>query len=217
LRNLLGDAACNWSDIRSGAKSDYELQRSFNAASGLPRASVFAIRRGSVLRLEGKGIPKLREQLSKHTALGERTWEGYGRFVLDHYPLDEAVDDPASDPFEQLIVSSEPIGKREAVIRHAESYEKQLKQANLKLPSRSRLGQLLDAVRSLGDSATAEQLRKCLEPFEQATKKKSGQPWKVFFPDNDAEKDLRKKLPKHARDAQLFVETLISLSEYNDK
>ncbi len=58
----------------------------FNAASGWPRPAAFAIRRGSVLQVKGEGAGALHARLAQRLAdnkpLGERTWEGFGRFRL---------------------------------------------------------------------------------------------------------------------------------------
>src|SRR6266542_5120830 len=63
----------------------------FNAASGLPRAAAVAIRRGSVFRIErlASSTTILQpwrtalRQAARNGGLGERTAEGFGRFVLD--------------------------------------------------------------------------------------------------------------------------------------
>lgn len=213
LRDLLGETAGDWAAIHPmGAKSDYDIVRAFNASSGLPRAPVCAIRRGSVLRLEGAGITDLRQQLATRPMLGERGWEGHGRFLLDHYPLAEAVMEQDADAgdFEPINRSSPAIGRQEAVIRQAEAYMAQL---SGKQPSRSQFGQLLDAVRALGAEATTKQLQEALETFVAASSKKSGEGWKTLFDASKPSQDLRQQLPRTASAAQLFIEVMISLSE----
>lgn len=61
----------------------------FNAASGLPRAPVQVIERGSAIRVWGAGAQALRAKLAAKltTGLGEATWAGFGRFRLDFDPL----------------------------------------------------------------------------------------------------------------------------------
>lgn len=59
----------------------------FNAASGLRRAAAVAIRRGSCWRIRGENSHRLAEALARLPALGERTDEGCGRFVLDAQPI----------------------------------------------------------------------------------------------------------------------------------
>ena len=61
----------------------------FNSATGLPRAAALAIKRGSVFRLQGEkeALESWRQALAalveQGKGLGERTVEGFGRFVLD--------------------------------------------------------------------------------------------------------------------------------------
>ena len=212
LQDLLGDAACDWAAIHLiGVKSDYEIVRAFNASSGLPRAPAGAIRRGSVLRLGG-AVQPLRQQLMEHTALGERVWEGHGRFLLDHDPLIKALDDADPERFKPLISVSSAIGEREAIIQQAEAYYRRL-DGKGKLRSRSQFGQLLEVVRSFPDVLDREQVRELLTPFEQAARKKSGQAWQLLLNPARSSQDIREQLPLNARHTQLFVEVLISLSE----
>lgn len=212
LQDVLGADAGHWGAIRTvGAKSDYEIVRTFNASSGLPRAPVGAIRRGSVLRLQGD-VQALREHLMQNTALGERVWEGHGRFLLDHYPLDEALDDTEPERFKPLSSIDSAIGEQEAILQQATDYYRQLGRKS-SLPSRSQLGQLLDVVRSFPNAPDRALIRQRLAPFEQAARKKSGQAWQVLFSSTDPQRDLREQLPANARHAQRFIELLISLAE----
>jgi len=55
----------------------------FNGTSRLPRMPAFAVRRGSVFRVEGVGIKELARMAAAGRWLGERTHEGFGRFRLD--------------------------------------------------------------------------------------------------------------------------------------
>lgn len=55
----------------------------FNATSGLPRAPALALRRGSCWKIAGKGGEALAQALHAKGALGERTGEGFGRFMID--------------------------------------------------------------------------------------------------------------------------------------
>jgi len=55
----------------------------FNAASGLQRSPVLALRRGSRWKLQGAGAPALAAALATRDALGERTREGFGRFRIE--------------------------------------------------------------------------------------------------------------------------------------
>lgn len=57
--------------------------RGFNAASGLPRAPVYGIKRGSSYRIGGAGAVKVLRSLAIRKALGQGTHLGFGRFRLD--------------------------------------------------------------------------------------------------------------------------------------
>jgi hypothetical protein len=66
-----------------------EAVHGFNAVSGLRRAPALAIRRGSCWRITGPGSAGLARALAKQPALGERTGEGFGRFLIDAQPINE--------------------------------------------------------------------------------------------------------------------------------
>jgi hypothetical protein len=55
----------------------------FNGTSRLWRMPAFAVRRGSVFEVEGKGVAELARLMTAGRWLGERTHEGFGRFRLD--------------------------------------------------------------------------------------------------------------------------------------
>jgi len=55
----------------------------FNGTARLWRMPAHAVRRGSVFRVEGKGLSKLARMAADGRWLGERTHEGFGRFRLD--------------------------------------------------------------------------------------------------------------------------------------
>lgn len=57
--------------------------RGFNGTSRLWRMPAFAIRRGSIFEVEGKGVVELARLMAGGKWLGERTHEGFGRFRLD--------------------------------------------------------------------------------------------------------------------------------------
>lgn len=70
------------------AVTDVVTVYGFNAVSGLPRAPALAIRRGSVFSVSGPGAGALHAALVQrlHQGLGERTWDGFGRFRIDFDP-----------------------------------------------------------------------------------------------------------------------------------
>ncbi|MGA3124057.1 MAG: RAMP superfamily CRISPR-associated protein [Polyangiaceae bacterium] len=88
---------------------DSVMVHGFNGTSRLWRMPAAAIRRGSVFKIEGKGIADLAEMARTGRWLGERSHEGFGRFRLDSSlpgitsaappwnPTDPPVDDVAEE------------------------------------------------------------------------------------------------------------------------
>ncbi|MCC6135176.1 MAG: hypothetical protein IT491_07345 [Gammaproteobacteria bacterium] len=68
-----------------------EAVHGFNAVTGLHRAPALAIRRGSCWRITGPGSAELARALAQRPALGERTAEGFGRFLLNVQPIVKIV------------------------------------------------------------------------------------------------------------------------------
>jgi hypothetical protein len=62
---------------------DTVMVHGFNGTSRLWRMPAAAVRRGSVFKVEGKGVVQLARMASNGQWLGERTHEGFGRFRLD--------------------------------------------------------------------------------------------------------------------------------------
>lgn len=73
--------------------SDHLEIRGFNAASGFNRNAAIAIRRGSTLEISADDLSALRQRLSDGEPLGERTWEGYGRYRVDFDPFRSGAED----------------------------------------------------------------------------------------------------------------------------
>jgi len=86
----------------------------FNGTARLWRMPAFAIRRGSVFRVEGSGISRLAEMIAAGQWLGERIHEGFGRFRLDetlpgvtsngtlNANLDGLIEAQGDDPDEEI-------------------------------------------------------------------------------------------------------------------
>jgi hypothetical protein len=62
---------------------DTVMVHGFNGTSRLWRMPAAAVRRGSVFKVEGKGVALLAQMASNGQWIGERTHEGFGRFRLD--------------------------------------------------------------------------------------------------------------------------------------
>lgn len=68
-----------------------ETVHGFNGVSGIHRSPAIAIRRGSSWKIRGEGSGELARSISEMRALGERTQEGFGRFLLGVHPLGEIL------------------------------------------------------------------------------------------------------------------------------
>lgn len=173
--------------------------RGFNGTSRLWRMPAVAIRRGSVYRLEGKGVKLLAERANRGEWLGERTHEGFGRFMVC-----------AELPGITTLSKSKAVGKTERPDPTDTDEEDAAQQAKkrwdtvkklLKNDSPS-LSQWFDLVNDL-EGRVSDALTSRLNPT-----KAGKQRWK-----NDGAQDVLnwlKALPadQHARYAQYFVRWL---------
>jgi hypothetical protein len=89
LASLLGLDGSALKDCECEGVSEPTEVYGFNAATGMPRAVAIAIRRGSVLEISGSGADELRKKLAARggSPLGERTWDGFGRYRIDFDPF----------------------------------------------------------------------------------------------------------------------------------
>lgn len=115
---LSADAAVKLTHAECSSVSIY----GFNTATGLPRATGLAVQRGSVFRLKGETTAvgawrtALQQLMQAGRSLGERTAEGFGRFVLDLDIHEMAYwQDPKPEPGEAADV--EPADWRESVLK----------------------------------------------------------------------------------------------------
>jgi hypothetical protein len=90
LTGIKPERGADWPQPKDNVneKSDTVEVRGFNAASGFNRNAALAIRRGSTLEFSGSGehFKALLAVLNSGKPLGERTWEGFGRYTLDFKP-----------------------------------------------------------------------------------------------------------------------------------
>ena len=180
LLKLLGENPDEWSSLELGQQSaDHETQGGFNIASGLQRPPTLVIRRGTTCDLIGSDTWRLREKLKAVGALGERTKEGYGRFILDCYPHRELGE---TKPDNRLPIpdADQEIGIRESILNRAKNYADSLKINDNDLPSNQQLHQLLSSVVRQKDC----NIKAIVERFEAAAKKKGGEKWKQLVTDN---------------------------------
>jgi hypothetical protein len=120
LAGLCGLPPAAVAQVQTKGVADTVEIHGFNALTGLPRMPALAMRRGSCWRFSGdvSAIAALRKALQQRqeSGLGERRWEGYGRFLLDfrqHLPAQsiqrhaKAAEKPKANPLELAIQAAE--------------------------------------------------------------------------------------------------------------
>lgn len=135
----------------------------FNALTGLRRVPAIALRRGSDFKIDGTGSYQLAADLAAKQALGERTAEGYGRFIINFEPFAgttplQAEAPTLSDNNEEILLS----------------LSCELASKSKKLPSRSQLGWL----RGMAEGGKAPSA--ILKSIQNAASKQGGKAWKDF-------------------------------------
>lgn len=139
----------------------------FNAASGLHRAPELGIRRGACFRVAGPAAMEARARLAALSHLGERGWEGLGRFRLD--PPFRAV--PAA-PVENS-PAAWPVEQNELLLAEARTWAADFRRRGG--PSASQMGDMLARCRRAEDVPT---LLAVLEGLRQdSARKASARPW----------------------------------------
>lgn len=156
----------SWSESYLGAHSKVH---GFNAASGLPRAPIETLRRGSVLEIKGNHLEHIYDKLISCTnqALGECQWEGYGQYRVDFSPL-------TSQPTKQQ-------AGNECITQLSLKHAKQL-QSNLML-SKHQLRKILSNISKHTSAPLPQQtLQALFDRLEASSQNKRGQlGYKTFF------------------------------------
>lgn len=200
--------------------SDTQRYIGFNAASGLPMAPKIALRRGSTLRIDGPLASLLRDRLKGRDTIGERRWEGCGRFLLDFAPAAgdlDALAAPARDAGRAAGLAR--IGRREDLLASAERYAVELAAAFANDPGRSRgltrsqCGNLRGVVAGLPQGASFAGLSEALLDYaKRVGKRRDGGTWsKVFTPTHGLIDALQRSCVSPGRviqDADLFLREL---------
>lgn len=105
LDDLDIDTLCAWAGLARPGGCDWTISKravetervhGFNAVTGLQRAPALALRRGSCWRIIGPGSAALAKALAAKPYLGERTGEGFGRFLIGIQPI-TAFDKPKGE------------------------------------------------------------------------------------------------------------------------
>ena len=216
LRDALGPGAppaipC---DAQSKARvfSDSLRYQSFNAVSGLPAAPRIAIRRGSVLRVEGPCAAALKDALKGRAAIGEQTWEGNGRFALNLQIDAAAIRRPeGGTPSEPD--AGPPAARTDRVIAAAESLVAQDRSLRW-LPGRAQLGNLRALLADAAESLPVDAFQKLLGDFRDELKnRRAGADWNKAFDDYALVSTLVTACCKdgtcRTEDAELFLRVLV--------
>ncbi|MBI5331190.1 MAG: hypothetical protein HZB71_11325 [Betaproteobacteria bacterium] len=139
----------------------------FNAASGLRRVGAIALRRGSCWRISGEGCRVLAAALAEKDALGERTHEGLGRFVIDAQPMTQIGAPQAKTAPPQVNTMEALLGKAQKLARLPGASN----------PSLSQLQSLRNDALACRNEADMENL---FGLYERAGKKLGGKAWFEF-------------------------------------
>ncbi|RJP34720.1 MAG: hypothetical protein C4527_01660 [Candidatus Omnitrophota bacterium] len=168
---------------------DHEEIRGFNAASGLPRTPVLAIRRGSAIHIQSnesncEQVRSLCEKLCTTEHLGERTWEGFGRFRLNFDPLKTNREFFTKNPkwkCEYLVESNSEhcpdvsfIENREILLKDAKSIANQLPTPDEGGPNISQWRYAQEQIRLAKDVNSIQEIFNRLTEHE---KKRAGKCW----------------------------------------
>lgn len=178
----------------------------FNATSGLPRAPVLALRRGSVFQVNGRQVPFLRQSLEKAISemkwLGERTWEGFGRFRIDFNPLQN-----------QANFDRKPLAHHGSF---SESFEESILRKSKKLadaltsvspfPSKSQWQFLRNKALAARDLAALQGILEQL--IQQSKETKAGRVWSHVLP--EITKSLHDEtVSRDLQSARLYLDSLV--------
>jgi hypothetical protein len=178
LDNLSLEQLCQLAGVAYQAEWNISTQvvetapvHGFNAVTGLTRAPALALRRGSGWRIQGANSAVLANALLAKGAIGERTDEGYGRFVIGLQPIPrEQLGKPPRKP-----QTPQP-NRNEALLAQARELARQRSTSG---PSLSQL-QWLRA--QAGAVTTQTQLETLLTEIEQAPRRRpqGGKAWEHF-------------------------------------
>jgi hypothetical protein len=178
LDNLGIGQLCEWAGIDEQPGWDIKKAvvetaaiHGFNAASGLRRAPALGMRRGSCWLITGVGSAALVKKLAEKTALGERTREGLGRFLIDAQPIRE-ICQPEHRKAEP------PANRNEELLLRAQKLADQLAKSGSS-PSLSQLQWLRGRALAATD---VRQLDALLTEIETAPehRRQGGRAWKAF-------------------------------------
>jgi hypothetical protein len=176
LLMLLGeeDEAIGWQALHWEGFCETRLVYGYNAASGLQRAPVLAIERGSSIRIWGQGASGLRAKLAAKIpdGLGEGTRAGYGRFRFDFAPLTDQGEgtSPAGGAVTPAQHASPGLGVGESLLAEAEDIAKRITNG----PGRAQWQDFRHRVRAAN---TWEQIKGVFTEFHTRSGQHGGKDW----------------------------------------
>lgn len=210
--------SCGADGDKAHAIDDNQRIHGFNATSGLPTPPRIAIRRGSVLRIQGPCAAQVRRAVAGRTAIGEQTWEGHGRFLLDAVPDAEQIRPTASTSGSEER-ADDSRARTDRIIADAEALVAEMTKDRTDkpgLPGRSQLGNLRNHLSTVQEDLTADTLREHLLRFYNDTQARRGAvPWRRLF--DEIEPDLIKRMQNNCAgpdgryaqpDLQLYLRVL---------
>ncbi len=178
LDNLDISTLCKLAGMDTSAGGDWKIRQGvaeterlhgFNAVTGLRRTSALALRRGSCWRISGLGSAALAQALAAKGALGERTSEGMGQYVIGTEPFADLTRPKGS-------AASPTPNANEALLARAKKLSGEIGE---KGPSLSQLQWLRE--RALA-TTKLRQLDELLEEIAAAPtrRRQGGKPWEAF-------------------------------------
>lgn len=155
-----------------GVEESTEI-RGFNAASGLPRAPVYGIKRGSSYRVDGAGAVEILRALAKKKALGQGTHLGFGRFRLDPDDMPPGLPEEPSVAVERTPAPLDELN--ECLLERARELANQVPPPPVG-PSRSQWWALRDAIRSC---TSLQEVHNCIDSLGRT---QAGRVWSNVQP-----------------------------------
>jgi len=200
LDNLDLETLCTIAKVKKPADQLWTIENAitettpihgFNAVSGLRRAPALAIRRGSCWHVTGAGCSTLAKELSKIDVLGERTEEGFGRFLLNAQRIDFSKPSPGTSTARQ--------NRSEMLLAMAKVLANPVKENG---PSMSQLQWLRERAQACRND---QDLDKLLDEIKTAKVRRpqGGKAWEVF-PHESLDYDLKKRCQNLEEKRQLI-------------
>jgi len=199
-------------EIVSSSTSEPTTVRTFRTRAGVRAADVIGIRRGSTLRLKGpvEAISQLKQLLQQYqvTGFGERTSEGFGKFVIDspihdvHWTREPDSLSSTSDHNPNIRIWNEREKTLDAVLGTKRESGRSL--ADLKRSQWQQLRHDVEAIPQSDSSELAVRIKSIMKQLGDHSKIKAGQAWNAWLP--SMESNLKKlSEPRFQRDYLIYL------------